>query len=118
MPGSKLHILGMVIPPSIGNPYNKYINPYWVDEFIPYSMDLMAVSTPALIDTLGKFHHPSMPDQGTPKSALGIRPTEKVWRFLGHSVFQNVVKNVCGISDTTWGDACKNMVLYTPPPNL
>ena len=32
-PGSKLPILGMVIPPFIGNPYNGYINPYyWVDD--------------------------------------------------------------------------------------
>ena len=33
VPGSKLHILGMVIRPLIGNPYNGYINPYyWVDD--------------------------------------------------------------------------------------
>ena len=35
VPGSKLPILGMVIPPLIGNPnpYNGYINPYyWVDD--------------------------------------------------------------------------------------
>ena len=32
-PGSKLLVLGMVIPPSIGNPYSGYINPYyWVDD--------------------------------------------------------------------------------------
>ena len=32
-PGSKLLVLGMVIQPSIGNPYNGYINPYyWVDD--------------------------------------------------------------------------------------
>ena len=38
-PGSKLLVLGMVIQPLIGNPYNGYINPYyWVDEFIPYCM--------------------------------------------------------------------------------
>ena len=36
-PGSKLLVLGMVIQPLIGNPYNGYINPHhWVDEFIPY----------------------------------------------------------------------------------
>ena len=31
MPGSKLLVLGMVIPPLIGNPipYNGYINPYY-----------------------------------------------------------------------------------------
>ena len=29
MPGSNLLILGMVIPPLIGNPYNGYINPYY-----------------------------------------------------------------------------------------
>ena len=30
--GSKLLVLGMVIQPLIGNPYNGYINPYyWVD---------------------------------------------------------------------------------------
>ena len=33
VPGSKLVVLGMVIPPLIGNPYNGYINPYyWVDD--------------------------------------------------------------------------------------
>ena len=33
MPGSKVAVLGMVIPRLIGNPYNGYINPYyWVDD--------------------------------------------------------------------------------------
>ena len=33
MPGSKLLLLGMVIQPLIGNPYNGYIHPYyWVDD--------------------------------------------------------------------------------------
>ena len=33
VPWSKIAILGMVIPPLIGNPYNGYINPYyWVDD--------------------------------------------------------------------------------------
>ena len=33
---SKLPILGMVIPPLVGNPYNGYINPYyWVDDHSP-----------------------------------------------------------------------------------
>ena len=32
-PGSKLPVLGMVIQPLIGNPYNGYITPYyWVDD--------------------------------------------------------------------------------------
>ena len=35
-PGSKLVVLGMAIPPLIGNPYNGYINPYyWVEFPIP-----------------------------------------------------------------------------------
>ena len=35
-PGSKLVVLGMAIPPLMGNPYNEYINPYyWVDDH-PY----------------------------------------------------------------------------------
>ena len=39
-PGSKLLVLGMVIQPLIGNPYNGYINPYyWVDFPIPYYME-------------------------------------------------------------------------------
>ena len=34
--GSKLLVLGMVIQPLIGNPYNGYINPYyWVDDHPP-----------------------------------------------------------------------------------
>ena len=33
MPWSKVAILGMVIQPLIGNPYNGYISPYhWVDD--------------------------------------------------------------------------------------
>ena len=33
VPGSKLLILGMVIPPLVGNPYNRYRKPYyWVDD--------------------------------------------------------------------------------------
>ena len=33
VPWSKVAILGMVIQPLIGNPYNGYINPYyWVDD--------------------------------------------------------------------------------------
>ena len=33
MPWSKVAILGMVIQPLIGNPYNGYINPYyWADD--------------------------------------------------------------------------------------
>ena len=33
VPGSKLVVLGMVIQPLLGNPYNGYINPYyWVDD--------------------------------------------------------------------------------------
>ena len=40
----QLPILGMVIPPFNRNPYNGYINPYyWVDEFIPYYMEIMGV---------------------------------------------------------------------------
>ena len=44
-PGSKLLVLGMGnLQPLIGNPYNGYINPYyWVDEFIPYYMEIMGV---------------------------------------------------------------------------
>ena len=38
-------LLGMGdLPPFIRNPYNGYINPYyWVDEFIPYYMEIMGV---------------------------------------------------------------------------
>ena len=38
-------LLGMVVfPPFNRNPYNGYINPYyWVDEFIPYYMEIMGV---------------------------------------------------------------------------
>ena len=47
VPWSKVAILGMVIPPLIGNPCNGYINPYyWVDDFIPYYMEIMGVDRP------------------------------------------------------------------------
>ena len=39
---------GMVIQPLIGNPYSGYINPYyWVDEFIPYYMEIMELIDPS-----------------------------------------------------------------------
>ena len=48
VPGSKLLVLGMVIPALIRNPDNVYIEPhYWVDDFIPYYMEIMGASTPA-----------------------------------------------------------------------
>ena len=44
VPWSKVAILGMVIPPLIGNPYNGYINPYyWVEFPIPHYMEIMGV---------------------------------------------------------------------------
>ena len=47
MPGSKLPILGTAILSLIGNPDNGHINPsYWVDEFIPYYMEIMGVDRP------------------------------------------------------------------------
>ena len=37
----------MAIPPLIGNPYNGYINPYyWVDEFIPYYIQMLQEGKP------------------------------------------------------------------------
>ncbi len=46
-PGSKLVVLGMAIPPLIGNPYSGYINPYyWVEFPIPYYMAIMVVDRP------------------------------------------------------------------------
>ena len=40
-PGSKLLVLGMVIQPLIGNPYNWYINPIIGLMTIPYYMEIM-----------------------------------------------------------------------------
>ena len=55
VPGSKLLVLGMVIPPLIGNPSNGYINPYyWVDDH------------PLLYGNNGSL------DPGTYSHALGI----------------------------------------------
>ena len=46
--GQKSRFFGdKLIPPLIGNPYNGYITPYyWVDEFIPYYMEIMGVDRP------------------------------------------------------------------------
>ena len=43
VPGSKLLILGMVIPPLIGSPYNGYINPYYKVDDYPYHRKTMGV---------------------------------------------------------------------------
>ena len=45
---SELLVLGMVTPPFIGNPGILIMGPYkplrtWVDEFIPYYMEIMGV---------------------------------------------------------------------------
>ena len=40
--GSELLISGMVIPLSIRNPYNGYINPYYLVD-IPYYMEITGV---------------------------------------------------------------------------
>ena len=46
-PGSKLLVLGMVIQPLIGNPYNGYINPYyWVDDHPLLYGNFMGVDRP------------------------------------------------------------------------
>ena len=53
VPGSKLLILGMVIPPLIGNPYNGYINPYEVyDHPYSYHRKTMGVYTPSTYDII------------------------------------------------------------------
>ena len=44
--GRSTQCIGDGRPPTFndGNPYNEYINPYyWVDEFIPYYMEIMGV---------------------------------------------------------------------------
>ena len=44
VPWSKVAIFGDDHPTFNRNPYNGYINPYyWVDEFIPYYMEIMGV---------------------------------------------------------------------------
>ena len=55
VPWSKVAMLGMVIQPFNRNPYNGYINPYyWVDEFIPYYMEMSW----ELIDPIAHVHFP------------------------------------------------------------
>ncbi len=44
--GQKSRLLGMVIPPLIGNPYIFQPLRNWVDEFIPYYMKIMGVDRP------------------------------------------------------------------------
>ena len=62
VPGSNVDILGMVIPPLIGNPYNGYINPYyWVDDH------------PLLYGNNGSldpstFGHAKMPSEKSPEA--------------------------------------------------
>ena len=43
MTGFKRLILGMVIPPLIGNPYNWYIKPYYKVDDHPYHRKAMGV---------------------------------------------------------------------------
>ena len=43
VPGSKLLVLGTVIPPLIGSPYNGYINPYYKVDDHPYHRKTMGV---------------------------------------------------------------------------
>ena len=55
-PGSKLLILGMVIPPLIGNPCNGYINPYyWVDDHPNFSGTKLTPTNQHLVPTHLQF---------------------------------------------------------------
>ncbi len=77
-PGSKLLVLGMVIQPLIGNPYNEYINPYyWVDDHpLIYgnngSLDLRTYSffNPASLITVTQLEHLEKPG----RSPMGRLP--------------------------------------------
>ena len=82
VPGSKLLIMGMVIPPLIGNPYNGYINPYyWVDDPSTYKSN--HTSRPARHPSVHVVH-PSF-WAGSPK------PFDlKSWNFRTLVSFENV----------------------------
>ena len=75
-PWSKVAILGMVIPPLIGNPYNGYLNPYyWVDDH------------PLLYGNIGSL------DPGTYKPGF----ISLCWRVPGGLPFRTVCENSgCG----------------------
>ena len=66
VPWSKVAILGMVIPPLIGNPYNGYINPYyWVDDH-PLLYGNNVSLDPSTYDLSWK----TKPSRGTSESSL------------------------------------------------
>ncbi len=69
VPWSKLLILGMVIPPLIGNPYNGYINPYyWVDDH------------PLLYGNNGSLDPDTCDD---PRLLSAFAPCSQTWDLLG-----------------------------------
>ena len=92
VPGSKLVVLGMVIPPLIGNPYNGYINPYyWVDDH-PLSYGNNGSLDPGTYE-IGVFPHGNR----HPDIEIIFPPTKKClvdftldqgWRLSNFGVFE------------------------------
>ena len=92
-PGSKLLVLGLVIQPFVGNPYNGAYKPLrnWVDEFIPYYMEMSW----ELIDPIARTYGCLILDQplwapgcyqlaGYSGSVKGFGPLVNFWWFVLH----------------------------------
>ena len=80
-PGSKLVVLGMVIPPLIWNHYNGYINPYyWVDDH-----PLLYGNNGSLDPSTYQSPHPLVLqkiNQRDPRIKLNLTPEISRWWFL------------------------------------
>ena len=77
----------VVFPPLIGNPDNGYINPYyWVDEFIPYYMEIMGVDRPWHIYIFFGHFLKGRGYRGTHVTPINGRPfrERKLGEFMGH----------------------------------
>ena len=122
VPWSKVAILGMVIPPLIGNPYNGYINPYyWVDDH-PLLYGNNGSLDPSTCNTPPKWKTAS----GNPwKMVVGRRsfPIGKV-TFEGQAVkLREGIYSLSHATDINWkrlslnGPELKRLVLVSPVLN-
>ena len=115
-PGSKLLILGMVIPPLIGNLCNGYINPYyWIDDHPNFSGTKLTPTNQHLVPP-PVFHQKNLKDPPPKKKTASLSKTATAFfmdsmvsmRFWGTTFLRWSIRK-------RWAElASKTTLLWTP----
>ena len=112
MPWSKVAILGMVIPPLIGNPYNGYINPYyWVDFSHPLLCGKIGSLDPSTYHIIYDHIWFTSPDE-IPKTRKHCEIERQSWQRIASAErlarIMNPPKTTCRNQEKLdWKVACK-----------